>query len=655
MRKISYLLVAAMAVLSCSKSNDTETAGTFPDNGNGSASSPYEITTASDLVKMAEYTSGPEASSYADKCYVLKSDIDMSGKTFTSICSMESGNSFSGTFDGNGCTIDNLSCADGLFGSISGGTVSDLVLTNASVSGKGSTGAICAEIYGGSVIACKAGAGCKVTSSQASAGGIVGTVSSTDAVVIDRCTSNAEVSGAYGVGGVAGTSISVSSGAPVNIVNSLYCGNGLRVTGSKNGVCMAGGIAGQLANSGSGVQNILNCMSVLPKVSFPRSAAGVNTSDISIGGILGMQKGPANSSSVKGCWSTFQIGYLWREDAEGPYNMSKLIDNNNTSDMNTVGGIAGSAEGIRFEYCYWFDTICMVPKSKLTNYSYCETTGPLATNMLPKLKQFVSSYKGDMVLKNWIVDGRGYPVPQGLTTDIPGANQLRVAVIGDSISTFKNWIPTGYAIYYSGQSDCDVTFDKTYWYQFAYKMLENGRIEKNIAWSGSCVCNCDSQTSKPGFTTRMASSGIGSPDIVLIHGGTNDRNRNVNATCVVDNTAGFSYTQTPTKEAMEKLFATPADKQNTRYYLDSTVKLVQQINEAHPKAKIVLVIGDRLEPAMETGVKMIADHYDNCIAVDFRVAGYNNLPKYSGSHPTAAGHYTMASTIDKQFMKWVEF
>lgn len=114
--------------------------------------------------------------------------------------------------------------------------------------------------------------------------------------------------------------------------------------------------------------------------------------------------------------------------------------------------------------------------------------------MLPKLKQFVSSYKGDMALKNWIVDGRGYPVPQGLTTDIPGANQLRVAVIGD-----------------------------------------------------------------------------------------------------------------------------------------------------------------RLEPAMETGVKMIADHYDNCIAVDFRVAGYNNIPKYSGSHPTAAGHYTMASTIYKQFMKWVEF
>lgn len=49
----------------------------------------------------------------------------------------------------------------------------------------------------------------------------------------------------------------------------------------------------------------------------------------------------------------------------------------------------------------------------------------------------------------------------------------------------------------------------------------------------------------------------------------------------------------------------------------------------------------------------IADHYDFVKAVDFRAAGYNNLPKFNGSHPTKAGHMTMATKIYNEVGSWL--
>lgn len=72
--------------------------------GDGSAGDPYQISTPADLVALSN-TSGDWASSF-----VLTSDVDMSGQSFVSIGTV--GSAFSGSFNGDGYVISNLTVSD---------------------------------------------------------------------------------------------------------------------------------------------------------------------------------------------------------------------------------------------------------------------------------------------------------------------------------------------------------------------------------------------------------------------------------------------------------------------------------------------------------------------------------------------------------------
>ena len=100
-----------------------------------------------------------------------------------------------------------------------------------------------------------------------------------------------------------------------------------------------------------------------------------------------------------------------------------------------------------------------------------------------------------------------------------------VAVLGDSYSTFEGFIPKGNATWYSSHPNRDMTdvssVEQTWWWQVisqgGYKM---GMIN---SYSGATVCNTgynDDDFSDRSFVTR--SLNLGSPDIILICGGTND-------------------------------------------------------------------------------------------------------------------------------------
>ncbi len=81
--------------------------------------------------------------------YELSADINCNGFTFEPIGTY--GNGFSGTFDGNGHTISNVSMSGhspgGLFGLIDGGTVENLHLANFSISGFMEVGALAGVAY----------------------------------------------------------------------------------------------------------------------------------------------------------------------------------------------------------------------------------------------------------------------------------------------------------------------------------------------------------------------------------------------------------------------------------------------------------------------------------------------------------------------------
>lgn len=100
----------------------------------------------------------------------------------------------------------------------------------------------------------------------------------------------------------------------------------------------------------------------------------------------------------------------------------------------------------------------------------------------------------------------------------------KLSIIGDSISTFRGYIPDGYAYQYP--TGDVTTVGKTWW----KKLIDRTGmvLVANASWSGSTVTDDDSDptnTAKVGYSdARIAdlSSGGVDPDIVIVLFGTND-------------------------------------------------------------------------------------------------------------------------------------
>ena len=86
-------------------------------SGNGTASNPYQITSAADLQQLAADVNA--GNSYAGTYFTISSDISLNGITWTPIGngarsgSSYTGNAFSGIFDGAGHTISSLTVTAG--------------------------------------------------------------------------------------------------------------------------------------------------------------------------------------------------------------------------------------------------------------------------------------------------------------------------------------------------------------------------------------------------------------------------------------------------------------------------------------------------------------------------------------------------------------
>ena len=189
-----------------------------------------------------------------DKHYKQTSDIDMTGQEWTPIGATYK-KSFTGSFDGNGYTITELTIESyednhGMFGYIGeGGIVKNIALINNSISG--------AE----------------------DVGGLVGYNSGT----VKNCYSTGSISGAIGVGGLVG----YNSGT----VQSCY------TTGNVTGDHMfAGGLVGY--NSKKGI--VKNCYSL-----------GNIGEERFVGGVVGRNKG-----IVQNCYATGKISG-WDSDPVG--------------------------------------------------------------------------------------------------------------------------------------------------------------------------------------------------------------------------------------------------------------------------------------------------------------------------------------------------
>jgi len=178
--------------------------------GHGTASDPWQIATAQDLIDL-----GDTPCHYRSH-FVLTADIDLAGRTFTTAVIAPDtahaegfqGTAFTGTFDGGGHVIRNLVIDDGgagndylgLFGRIDGGEIRNLGLDDGTVSGKGYLGGLVGSSYGGTISTCYATG---PVSGDDHIGGLVG---SNSYGTVSSCYAIGPVSGDVYVGGLVGRS-----------------------------------------------------------------------------------------------------------------------------------------------------------------------------------------------------------------------------------------------------------------------------------------------------------------------------------------------------------------------------------------------------------------------------------------------------------------
>lgn len=170
----------------------------------------YTVTEPAELAWLATQTNN----SFEGKTINLQSDMYLEGNNWTPIANYarnaDLANAFKGTFNGNNHTISGLKVSStttkvnvGLFGVVNGGTVKNVKIANADMTGTDGAAAVVGYMWGESTVEnCTVESG--TISSAKAAGGVVARAYGTNNVITD-CVNRATVSGNLKAGGIVGT------------------------------------------------------------------------------------------------------------------------------------------------------------------------------------------------------------------------------------------------------------------------------------------------------------------------------------------------------------------------------------------------------------------------------------------------------------------
>ena len=195
----------------------------------------------------------------------LADNIDLTGKDWTPI-GTGFGNSYTGTFDGNGKTITGLTVTGsdrytGLFGFIKG-TVKNVVLTEINITSGTFVGGVAGWSFGGNIENCS-------VSGSVSGSDVGGVVGYQQGGSITGCSSSATVKGTQRAGGVAGTT---NSGATLT---ACYATGDVTVENDGTSNAWAGGVVGSNAYS-----TVIACYAA-------GNVSGTGSGTIHVGGVTG--------------------------------------------------------------------------------------------------------------------------------------------------------------------------------------------------------------------------------------------------------------------------------------------------------------------------------------------------------------------------------
>ncbi len=201
-------------------------------------------------------------------------------------------------------------------------------------------------------------------------------------------------------------------------------------------------------------------------------------------------------------------------------------------------------------------------------------------------------------------------------------------ILGDSYSTFKGYIPSGYSIYYSPERVNEPrvpTVEETWWYPLIEEC--GGTLIENNSWSGSTVChtgyNGADTSGTSSFVHRLDTlrdSGFflkDKIDTVLIFGGTNDSWARVSV-------GDFIYSDwTP-----ESLY----------YFRPALAYIISSLREFVPSARLLVIANSNISNAISDSIATVAEHYN------VPHLALQDIDKISG-HPTVLGMAQIRSQV----------
>ena len=206
---------------------------------------------------------------------------------------------------------------------------------------------------------------------------------------------------------------------------------------------------------------------------------------------------------------------------------------------------------------------------------------------------------------------------------VVGAQTKRVAVLGDSYSTFEGSIPKGNAIWYFKRNNPNQTdvnrVEQTWWAQLIER--KGWELLMNNSYSGSTICNTGynkEDYSDRSFTKRMDNLG-GNPDIIFIFGATND-----------------SWAHAPIGEFKYENIT----KDDLWSFRPAMAYMLDWMTKHYAQSDIYFLLNDGLSQEVTESSKLICQHYGvKCIEL-------KGIHKMAG-HPSVKGMQQIADQIEQ--------
>ena len=245
----------------------------------------------------------------------LADNIDLTGKDWTPI-GTSFGNSYTGTFDGNGKTITGLTVTGsdrytGLFGFIKG-TVKNVVLTEINITSGTFVGGVAGWSFDGNIENCS-------VSGSVSGSDVGGVVGYQQGGSITGCSSSATVKGTQRAGGVAGAT---NSGATLT---ACYATGDVTVENDGPNNACAGGVVGSNAYS-----TVIACYAA-------GNVSGTGSGTIHVGGVVG-----ENYATVTACY--------WSGLPDNDNGGATKVDGTTVTWQNAVDAMNAALNGSGWQY-----------------------------------------------------------------------------------------------------------------------------------------------------------------------------------------------------------------------------------------------------------------------------------------------------------------